>query len=372
MTTVTAVSSGLAQIGSTMRGASIRAMLEAWANLDLYTPLPRVADEARRIEALGFDVLCVPDLVHDGIAAAALAVQATDRIHVTTTALIAFPRSPMVVAVAAWDLMQSSGGRFSLGLGPQVRGNIVSRFSTPWTPPAPRMRDYIGALRAIFACWQHGEPLDFESEHYRFDRMQPYTSPRPLDHVAGGDHPIRIRLAAIGPNMVAVAGEVADGLHTHPTNACPRVLRERVQPDLERGAARVGRDTDDVFVVANPLCATGTDDESIGRQREEQRQLLATLLSTPSYWRALELYGWRERGERLHGLVRENSWDALAEVVDDEMLDAFLPTAPWPELGALLRERYAGLAHAITVPLPADPVHDPLVRETLEDLRRPS
>lgn len=344
-------------------------MLEAWANLDLYTPLSRVADEARRIEAMGFDVLCVPDLVHDGIAAAALAIEATERIHVTTTALIAFPRSPMIVAVAAWDLMAMSGGRFSLGLGPQVRGNIVNRFSTPWTAPAPRMRDYVGAVRAIFACWQHGEPLDFESEHYRFDRMQPYTSPPPLERVSRGDHPIRIRLAAIGPNMVALAGEIADGLHTHPTNACPRVLREHAARHLARGAERVGRRAEEVFVVANPLCATGRTTRAVETQREEQRQLMATLLSTPSYWPALELHGWRDHGERLHGLVREGRWDALADVVDDAMLDTFVPAAPYSELGALLAERYAGLACAVTLPVPVDPADDPLVRDAVAKLR---
>ena len=344
-------------------------MLEAWANLDLYTPLSRVGDEARRIEAMGFDTLCVPDLVHDGIAASALAIEATERIHVTTTALIAFPRSPMIVAVAAWDLMASSGGRFSLGLGPQVRGNIVSRFSTPWTAPAPRMRDYVAALRAIFACWQHGEPLEFESEHYHFDRMQPYTSPPPLDRVASGDHPIRIRLAAIGPNMVALAGEVADGLHTHPTNACPRALREQAQRDLERGAARKARDPEGLFVVANPLCATGRDHATVAKHREDQRQLLATLLSTPPYWRALELYGWRERGERLHGWVREGRWNDLASVVDDEMLDTFVPSAPYPALASLLAERYAGLARAVTFPVPVDPGDDALVREAIDRLR---
>ena len=344
-------------------------MLEAWANLDLYTPLGRVGAEARRVEALGYDVLCVPDLVHDGIAAAALAIEATERIHVTTTALIAFPRSPMTVAVAAWDLQELAGGRFSLGLGPQVRGNIVSRFGTPWTPPAPRMRDYVAALRAIFACWQEGVPLDFESEHYRFDRMQPYTSPAPLAHVAKGAAPMRIRLAGIGPNMVAVAGEVADGLHTHPTNACPRYLEEHARPHLARGAARSGREIPDFFVVANPLCATGRDVAAVTRQRAEQRELLATLFSTPSYWPSLELYGWRERGEQLHSRVREGRWDTLAELVDDEMLDCFVPTATYAELADRLIERYQGLTHAVTIPLPDDPSEDDDLRQLLARFR---
>lgn len=338
--------------------------MEAWANLDLSLPLSRVAEEARRAERLGYDVLCVPDLVHDGIAAATLAVEATREIRVTWTALIAFPRSPMTVAVAAWDLRAFSRGRFEIGLGPQIRANIVDRFSTPWSAPAPRMREYVAALRAIFECWQHGTPLRFEGEHYRFTRMQPYTSPPPIDHPE-----IPIRLAGIGPQMTALAGEVADGLHTHPTNACPRFLREHLYPNAARGAARVGRDVSTLAVVANPLCATGAAASDVLEQREAQRQLLATLLSTPSYWPALELYGWQERGARLHRLVREGRWDALAGVVDDEMLDLLVPAGVYEELAEKLVDRYRGLARAVTYPMPADPRDDEAVAHAIATLR---
>lgn len=339
-------------------------MDEVWANLDLYLPLSRVAEEAQRAERLGYDVLSVPDLVHDGIAAAAIAIGATSRIRITTSALIAFPRSPMTVAVAAWDLQESSGGRFALGLGPQIRGNIVPRFSTPWSPPAPRMRDYVRALRAIFACWQDGVPLHFESEHYTFTRMQPYTSPPPLDHPE-----IPIRLSGIGPNMTALAGELADGLNTHPTNACPRYLTEHVAPNVARGAARTGRNPKDIHVVANPLCATGETREEVDLQREAQRTLLATLFSTPSYWPSLHLYGWEERGTRLHSLVREGRWDDLAAVVDDEMLDLLVPAAPYEELAGLLADRYRGLASAVTFPMPSDPKSDATVARAIALLK---
>lgn len=339
-------------------------MLEAWANLDLDLPLSRVAEASRRAERLGYDVLCVPDLVHDGIATATLAIAATERIRVTWTALIAFPRSPMTVAVAAWDLQALSGGRFSIGLGPQIRANIVDRFSTPWTPPAPRMREYVQSLRAIFEAWQGGSPLHFEGDHYRFTRMQPYTSPPPIEHPD-----IPIRLAGIGRNMTALAGELADGLHTHPTNTCPRFLREHVRPHVARGAARVGRDPATLQVTANPLCATGASAEAVAEQRERQRSLVATLLSTPSYWPSLELHGWRDRGERLHGLVRAGRWDTLADVVDDEMLDVMLPSGVYGELAAKLLDRYDGLADAVTFPMPQAPGDDAAVAAAIARLQ---
>jgi probable F420-dependent oxidoreductase len=328
-------------------------MLEVWANLDLHLPLSRVAEAAKRAERLGYDALCVPDLVHDGIAAATLAAQATNRIRITWSALIAFPRSPMTVAVAAWDLQAFSKGRFSIGLGPQIRPMIRDRFSTPWSPPAPRMREYVASLRAIFDCWQNGTPLNFEGEHYRFTRMQAYTSPQPIEHPE-----IPIRLSGIGANMTALAGEVADGLNTHPTNACPRYFEKHLRPHVERGAARTGRTAEEVHLLANPLCATGRDATEVVRQREEQRQLLATLFSTPSYWPALELYGWQERGQKLHEMVRAGHWKDLASVVDDEMLDALVPTGTYGELAEILSDRYSRHADAVTYPLPASPEDD--------------
>ena len=115
-------------------------MFRVYAAMDQRMPLSKVAAHARRAEALGYDGLQVPEAVHDGLLAAGAALAATSRIEVATSVLVAFPRSPMAVAHAAWDLAELSGGRFVLGLGSQVRGNIVGRYSTAWSPPVPRMR----------------------------------------------------------------------------------------------------------------------------------------------------------------------------------------------------------------------------------------
>ena len=340
-------------------------VLKVWHVLDIRIPLAEVAEQAQRAERLGFDVLAVPDIIHDGLMGATLAVRATRDIEIATSALIAFPRSPMTVAVAAWDLQALSGGRFVLGLGPQVRGNIVDRYSTPWTPPAPRMREYVQSIRAIFDRWQNETPLDFEGEHYHFTRMQPFTSPAPLEHPD-----IPVILAGIGPNMTALAGELADGLFTHPTNASPRFLRERARPGLARGAARHGgRKTGSATLLANPMCATGRTAGAVARQREEHRELMALLLSTPPYWQSLDLFGWGDVGRKLHGLVRESRWTDMTALVTDEILDTLVPAAPWNELGDLLAEQYGGLADAITLAMPADPAEDAEVARVIERLK---
>jgi probable F420-dependent oxidoreductase len=339
-------------------------MFRVYATMDQRLPLSRVAAHARRAEDLGYDGLNVPDAVHDGLAAAALALHASERLRVATSVLVAFPRSPMTVAVAAFDLQELSGGRFELGLGSQVRGNIVGRYSTPWAPPVPRMREYIQSLRAIFDCWQNGTPLRFEGEHYRFTRMQPFFKPDPLEKPG-----VPIHMGGIGPAMTALAGEVADGLMLHPTNTAPRYIREVVLPRIEKGAARAGRDPKQVSLMAGPLTVTGPDADALARRREHTRQLLTFLCSTPAYWPSLDLFGWRERGERLHALTREGSWKEMAGIVDDEMLETFAPVGTYDEIAARLEQAYGGVCERITFPMPDDPAEDAAAARVIRQLQ---
>ena len=137
---------------------------------------------AARAEAMGFDGLHVPDAIHDGLLLAAMALASTRRLIVGTGVLVAFPRSPMIVAVASWDLQRMSGGRFELGLGTQIRQNIEERYSARWESPVPQLREYVQSLKAIFHSFQSGEKLDFRGEHYRFTRLQPFFNPGPIQH----------------------------------------------------------------------------------------------------------------------------------------------------------------------------------------------
>jgi probable F420-dependent oxidoreductase len=340
-------------------------LAEVWASIDLALPLAQVGLHARRAEAMGFDGVMTPDVMTDGFLAAQAAVASTRTIRVATSAVVAFARSPMVVAVAAWNLQALSGGRFHLGLGPLIRTNIVEKYGMPWSAPAPRMREYVQAIHALFDCWQNGTRLDFRGEHYRLTRMQAYVAPPPIEHPE-----IPIHMAGIGPNMTALAGERADALITHPSNVSARFLRERTRPWLARGGARAGRDASSTKLFVNPLVATGADASTVASERARQRALLATLLSTPAYWQALEVHGWRAVGERLNGLVRANRWNDLAPVVTDEMVEALMVTAGHGELAAALRARYGDLADAYVLALPADERDDPAFARVVEGLRR--
>lgn len=92
---------------------------------------------AVRAERLGFDVIHISETIHDPFTVAALALQHTERVTVRTSMALAFPRSPMITAYAAWDLAKFSGGRFHLGIASQVRGNIVGRFSASGPSRSP-------------------------------------------------------------------------------------------------------------------------------------------------------------------------------------------------------------------------------------------
>jgi probable F420-dependent oxidoreductase len=225
------------------------------------------------------------------------------------------------------------------------------------------MRDYVKALRAIFACWQEGAPLAFESPHYRLTRMQPYFDPGPLPQ-----GPPAIWLGAVNPGMTRAAGAVADGVLMHPTNSDPRTLREVTRPALAAGAERADR-RGSAEILACPFIATGASEADVAAARESVRETLTFLYSTPAYWPALVHHGWGEVGERLHALSREGRWNDMRGLVSDAMLAKLVPQARYGEIADVLLEWYGGLAERIAFPLPADPAHDAEIAKAIARLR---
>lgn len=331
---------------------------------DIQLPLAGYPAHAQRAERLGFDGLIVPEAVNDAILGSLLALEHTERLQVLTGVVVAFARSPMLLAQDAWGLAKLSGGRFGLGLGPQVKGNIEKRFGMPWSPPAARMRDYVGALRAIFDCWQNATLLRYESESYTLTRMQPFFSPGPIEHPD-----IPIVLGAIGPKMTHVAGEVADKLIAHPTHSSPAYLRDVTQPMLEQGAKAAGRDAARIEIIANPMTATGPDADAVATEREAAREILAFTYSTPAYWATLEHHGWGAVGPALREKARAGDWAGMNGLVTDEMLHVLVPSAPYEQIAASLLGSYVGAATAISLRMPKDPADDDRFSAVVAELR---
>ena len=331
------------------------------------TPLDirRFAELADVAERVGLDAVLVEETKDDPFQLLALGATTTERIQLGTSVAMAFPRSPTVTAMSAWSMQKVSGGRFVLGLGTQVRAHVERRFGLPWSAPAPWMRDYVGAMRAVWHTWQTGEPLAFESEHYSLDLMVPLFDPGPIDHPQ-----VPVHIAAIGPNMCAVAGEVADGVRLHPV-CTPRFIDEEVLPNVARGAARTGRPTSDVEVCIKPLVGTAPDEKRLERVATTVRERVAFYLSTPSYRRTFALHGWEDIAREASQLSRAKRWDDLPGLVHDEMLHTVATLATHDEIASKLHERYAGRVDRIEFSIPVETAADEgRLREILVDLRR--
>lgn len=301
------------------------------------TDLNGAGDLAREVEAHGFDGLWTSETAHNPFFPLTHAATATNRIELGTAVAIAFPRSPMVMAQIAWDLAAQSNGRFILGLGTQVKAHITKRFSTEWKPPVPRLREYIEALRAIWTSFQTNAPLRYVGEHYRFTLMTPFFTP---GSIATPDIPIYI--AGVNEGLCRLAGEMCQGFHVHPFHTM-RYLKERIIPNVERGAAKAGRQRSDCALTCAVFVATGRNTEEIRNNAGFVRSQIAFYASTPSYSPVMELHGWLDLHQQLNAMSREGRWFEMGELISDDMLAQFAVVAPVDELAYAVKERYEGL-----------------------------
>ena len=292
---------------------------------------------ARQVEDYGFGGLWTAETSHNPFLPLTHAASVTDRISVGTGIAVAFPRSPMVMANTAWDLAEQSKGRFILGLGTQVRAHITKRFSSEWSAPVPRLREYIESMRAIWDTWQTGVPLHYKGEHYRFILMTPFFSPEPMPYSN-----IPIYIAGVNEGLCRLAGEMCQGFHVHPFHTT-RYLKEMIIPNIEAGAQKTGRTRQAVKLTCMIFVVTGRTAEEIQQSTIATKSQIAFYASTPSYKAVLEMHGWGDLAERLGKMIRENRWNELWTEISDEMLNEIAVVAPVDELAHKVKERYEGL-----------------------------
>lgn len=300
-----------------------------------------MARQAGLLEQAGFSGAWVSETGHSPFVTLALCSQQT-RLTLGTGVAIALARSPMTLAQEAWDLALLTGGRFVLGLGSQVKAHIVRRFSMPWESPVEQMREMVLALRATWHAFQHRTPLKFEGRHYRLSLLTPFFSPEPMEHWR-----IPVLLAAVGPRMTELAGEVADGVYLHAFTH-RRYLDQVTLPALERGLARAGRSRADLSLVLPVFLVTG---EGAGRERMERevREQVAFYGSTPAYAGVLAALGQEELHLELHRLSKQGRWQEMAARVPEEVLDAVAVRAPLGEVADELRRRFEGVCDRLVV-----------------------
>ncbi len=312
--------------------------VEAFAS---HTDWSGIQASARAAEAAGFDAFATPEIAHDPFLNLAVAALATERIGLRTAIAVAFPRSPMVVAGMAWDLHENSGGRFSLGLGTQVKGHNERRFSVPWSAPAARLREYVESLRAIWRCWQTGGPLEYTGEHYQFSLMTPE-----FRHAPSALAPIPIYTAAVRPAMLELSGRVADGVRLH--GFCTRRYQEEMAlPQIAEGLAAAGRPRERFEVCGGGFLATGPDEAAVAERIEWVRYRVAFYASTRTYWPVMELHGWQDLAEKLHRMSVEGRWEEMAKAVPDDVVRTFAAVGTYDAIAVAVAERFGGLSDCV-------------------------
>jgi probable F420-dependent oxidoreductase len=304
-------------------------------------PLGAASATARAVEQAGFAGMWVTETRHNPFLTCGAALAAAGRIAAGPGIAVAFPRSPMVTAQAAWDLADLSGGRFILGLGTQVKAHVERRFSVPFDRPVARMREYVHALRAIFAAFQGDGRLRFAGDFYQFSLLTDFFNPGPISHP---DVPVWV--AAVGPAMLRLAGECCDGVFLHPLHSA-EYLRATALPAVAAGARAAGRERDAVTVCCPVFVAVGETQPEIDRQRAGIARQIAFYGSTRTYRPVFEAHGWGDVCDRLHEMLARGDTAAMTAQITGEMLDAYSVAATWAELPGVLARRYGGLVDRI-------------------------
>ena len=324
--------------------------------------LDAVTDSVRRLEDAGVDGVWTSETARDPLLPLAVAAVGTGAVQLGTAITVAFARSPMTLAYTANDIQLASAGRLVLGLGSQVRPHIMRRFSMPWGRPVAQMREYVQALQAIWRAWNEQTPLRFDGEYYRHTLMTPMFSPAPNPF-----GPPRIVLAAVGAAMTRLTGQVADGLLVHPFST-ERYLREVTLPALQEGLDRAGRSRSQVEVVQPGfvvVCSGGAEDTT---RIQAVRQQVAFYGSTPAYRPVLELHGWADLADALNRLSLSGDpdrWQAMGDLVDDDVLATFAVIGDLPTVARELRRRYRLLVDRVA--LAPDTCTDPTALPLLVD-----
>jgi probable F420-dependent oxidoreductase len=327
--------------------------------------LQSAAFRAAEAERGGYDGVWAAESGHDPLLPLTIAAEHTERITLGTSIVVAFGRSPMTLAYAAWDLNRYSGGRFYLGLGSQVKAHIEKRYSMPWSHPAPRMREFIMAMRAIWACWQDSSELDFRGDFYTHTLMTPHFSPGPSPHGAP-----KVFLGGVGPEMTRVAAEVADGMLVHGFTT-ERYLREVTVPAVESALAGRNMALGDFELFYPAFVVTGRNEEEMAAAETATRRRIAFYASTPAYRPVLELHGWGDLQTELNALSKQGRWEEMGERIGDDVLDSFAVRGEPDKVPAELMNRFGDVIDRVSLYMPyASQAVTPRVVQGLQALNR--
>ncbi len=299
--------------------------------------LDKVGAQAQELEEMGYSGIMTAETSHDPFFPLLVAAQNTERVELVTSIAVAFARTPMVLANIGHDLNSVSKGRFILGLGSQIKPHITKRFSMPWSSPAARMREFILAMRAIWATWHEGKPLEFTGKFYTHTLMTPFFTP--TDTAYG---PPKVFLAAVGPMMTEVAGEVADGIIIHAFTT-EKYLRETTLPALEKGFAKAGKSRQDFEISYPVFVVTGKTEEELAEATVNTRRQIAFYGSTPAYKPVLDSIGVGELQGELNTMSKQGRWEEMGTLITDDVLNAFAVVGEPGSVPGQIKARYGDI-----------------------------
>jgi probable F420-dependent oxidoreductase len=299
--------------------------------------LETVGAQASELEEMGYSGIMTAETSHDPFFPLLVAAQHTEKVELLTSIAVAFARTPMIMANIGHDLNAFSKGRLVLGLGSQIRPHITKRFSMPWSNPAARMREYILAMRAIWATWHEGKPLEFTGKFYTHTLMTPMFTPTNNDYGAP-----KVFLAAVGPKMTEVAGEVADGMIVHAFTT-EKYLRETTLPALERGFAQAGKSREDFEISYPVFVVTGTNEEELAAAEVTTCKAIAFYGSTPAYKPVLDSIGAGELQGELNTMSKQGRWDEMGTLITPDVLKNFAVVGEPAAIAAQVKSRYGDL-----------------------------
>jgi 5,10-methylenetetrahydromethanopterin reductase len=227
--------------------------------------------EARQAEADGFDTYWAPQIFgHDALTALAVVGREVPRIELGTSVVPTYPRHPMMLAQQALTVNSVVGGRLCLGIGLSHQIVIESMMGMSFEKPVRHMREYLTVLGAM----SRGEPVSHHGEAYNVNAAVSVP----------GSMPFPIVVAALGPQMLKVTGELADGTLTWCTG--PDTLASHTVPTINAAAEAAGRPAPRV-IAALPVCVT----DDVAAARERAAQVFAVYGQLPSYRAMLDREG---------------------------------------------------------------------------------
>ncbi len=272
-----------------------------------------------------------------------------------TNVAIAFPRNPIHLAHQAIDHQILTKGRFTLGLGTQIRTQIEKRFGADFDRPVARMTELVAALRAIFDTWSDGARLDFKGEFYRHTLMTPTFTPR--DNPYG---PPPIYVGALGPRLTKATAQHADGLLVMPFGN-KKFLHEVTMAAVDEGLAAGGRTRADLAIVPEIIV-------SVGEDHDATRKLLAFYGSTPAYKPVLDIHGWGDLQPELNALSKQGRWAEMGALIDDDVLHTIAACGTPAQVAAHIRDRVEGISDRICIYQPG-PIEVQLLAQIVDELR---